>query len=1015
MRNILYALLLLFCVSEVMAQQRSIKGRVTDSEGIELPGVAVMVRGTGKGTITDIDGIYMIKLPEDATTLEFSYVGMRPQQIKVGEQKVINVTMIDETKDLDEVVVIGYGAVKKKELTGAVTQVKSEDLNRIISADLGGALQGMVSGVSVTASSGAPGAGNEILIRGISSVNGSNTPLYVVDGIPQEGDPRLSTNEIETIDVLKDAASCAIYGTRGAAGVILITTKKGQKGDLKVSVNANYGIQHITSQNYLMDAYEQTYFNLISNRNIVGTTDDKVHLDLYRSAEYFQNNTSLVDEVFVDNAPTQNYSVNMSGGNNTSTYNFTVGYFDKKGVIINSDYSRINARGAFNFKSGKWTIGGSVAMSAEDTEYSPYNIMVQTIKYYPTQSPLDPDDDIFVTVGGEEQNRANWVIKMFSNEDAQEMMSANASMNINYEIIKGLSISSRLGLNGSYGYRSQFSPYQKIIDVDGKEISKPEDSYIKMQSINRRSMVGDLGLQYKVSAKDHNVTLFAALTGEKYTFNGFRAEKFGVKDNDIKVLNSGSINATAKNDNNYINTLVGTIGRVQYDWKGRYLLNASVRCDGSSKFHKDNRWGVFPSVSAAWNISEEPFFKQAAEVVNNFKLRASYGTTGNQSFGPYTYSASINPSYDYTFGTDASSYPGLGYTQTAYSNSEVKWETSKQLNFGVDIAFLSNKLTLAAEYYKTDKSDMLFPVDLPGSTGSPTSVVLNVGNMTNSGVELSAQYRDNIGKVWYNVNATFSTNQNEITRINGQGGFMYTNDWGLIPESKNTSRCTVLAEGYEAGAFFLYPTDGVIKTQEELDEYRKIVPTAKMGDLRYVDSTPDGKISDDDRRYAGSGLPKYEIGLNYQVMYKGFDLYMNWYAALGHEIMNGSRAVAYGYGRHKDLVASWSERNQDSPIPAYRGDVKGHPNYAAHTDFWLEDGSFLRLRNVTLGYTLPKAIMQKAKIDKLRFYVSAQNLFTITKYNGYDPEIGGGVSSRGLDKGNYPISALFTLGLNVSF
>lgn len=998
---------------QVFAQAITVKGVVKDSAGEPVIGANVVVVGTTNGTITDFDGNFTIKANKNAR-LEISFIGYKNTVVKVSPN--MNIVLKDDTQLLDDVVVIGYGAVKKKELTGAVAQVKAEDITRINTSDLGNALQGMVSGVSVTAESGAPGAGSEILIRGVASVNGQNTPLYVVDGVPQEGDPRISPNEIETIDILKDAASCAIYGTRGAAGVILITTKKGKEGKMSASFDASYGIKKITSSDYLMNTQEQTYFNLLYKRNTgtSNTFDDTTLLDLYRSLQYYHNDTNLLDQVFVDNAATQNYSLTLSGGNNGLTYSIMNGFYKQEGSVINSGFNRYNTRINLGYKRKRFTMNASVGLSVEGTDYSPAGLILQAIKYSPTQPEIKPGDS-FETVGGEEQNRLTYVLDSFFSEDYQRMTNSFANFNINYELFKGFNVSGRVALKESGGYRRQFRPYKEIKDQDGELITKPEDSYISMISTNRNSIVWDFGAQYRKTVKGHKVTAFAGVTGEEYVFEGFTAKKQGVVDNDIKVLNGGSLNPSATSSDNYVNRLIGSIGRLQYDWRGRYLVSASIRCDGSSRFASSNRWGFFPSASAAWNISDEPFFKPLSKVVNNFKLRGSYGTTGNQNFTPYTFSGVITNGYDYVIGDASNQSLAIGSIQSEYSNQNVKWETTRQYNIGVDLALFNNKFTLAAEYYSTDKKDMLFPVTLPGSTGATRTLVMNVGNMTNSGYELTARYRSAIKGFSYDFSGTFSTNKNKVTKINGDGTRISAFPQGLVSGAAARSQVTFIAEGYEARAFFLYPTDGIINTPEKLAEYQKINPTAQMGDLIFVDTNKDGEISDDDRVYSGSGLPKYEIGFNMQFRYKGFDLYANLYSALGHKIMNGSRATAYGYGRHKDLVAQYTDFNTDSPIPTYRGDVKGHENYRADTDLWLEDGSYLRLKSITLGYSLPKALVTRMRLSNLRFYISGQNLFTLTRYSGYDPEIGGGINKRGMDMGNYPTFATYSLGLNLSF
>lgn len=998
---------------QIFAQSITVKGVVKDSNGEAVIGANVVVVGTTNGTITDFDGKFTIKANKNAK-LEVSFIGYKNTIVKVSPN--MNIVMKDDTQLLDDVVVIGYGAVKKKELTGAVAQVKSEDLTKFNTSDLGNALQGMVSGVSVTAESGAPGAGSEILIRGVASVNGQNTPLYVVDGVPQEGDPRISPNEIETIDILKDAASCAIYGTRGAAGVILITTKKGKEGKLSASFDASYGIKKITSSDYLMNTSEQAFFDLLYKRNTgtEDTYDDKTLLDLYRSIQYYHHDTNLLDQVFIDNAATQNYSLTLSGGNNGLTYSIINGFYKQDGSVINSGFNRYNTRINFAYKRKRLTLNASVGLSIENTDYSPSGIILQSVKYSPYQPEIKPGDT-FETVGGEESNRITYVLDSFFSKDDERNTNAFANFNLNYELFKGFNVSARVALKESHGYRKQFRPYKEVKNQDGELVTKPEDSHVTMTSNNRNSIVWDFGAQYRKTIKGHKLTAFAGVTGEEYVYEGFEAKKQGVLDNDIDVLNGASLNPSATSKDSYVNRLIGSIARLQYDWKSRYLISASIRCDGSTHFSSSNRWGVFPSASAAWNISDEPFFKPLVRVVNNFKLRGSYGTTGNQNFTPYTFSSVITNGFDYVVGSGNDQFLGVGSIQSNYSNKDVKWETTRQYNIGLDLALFNNKFTFAAEYYSTNKKDMLFPVTLPGSTGSTSTVVMNVGNMTNSGYEFTARYRSVIKKFSYDLSATFSTNKNEVTRINGDGTRISAFPQGLVSGAAARSQVTYIAEGYEAGAFFLYPTDGVINTPEKLAEYQKLNPTAEMGDLIFKDTNGDGTISDDDRVYSGSGLPKYEIGFNMQFNYKNFDLYANFYSAVGHKIMNGSKATSFGYGRHKDLVAQYSAFNTDSPIPTYRGDVKGHENYRADTDLWLENGSYLRLKSISLGYTLPKAILARMRISNLRFYISAQNLFTLTKYSGYDPEIGGGINKRGMDMGNYPIFATYSAGLNLSF
>ncbi len=1011
-RSLIVILFTMLFTFQINAQMVDASGIVVDETDQPAIGASVVIKGTSTGTITGMDGEFSIKAKK-GDIIEISYVGYKTVETEARPGLKIQLEL--ETQVLDELVVIGYGAVRKKEVTGAVTKVKSDDIQKQLTSDLGSSLQGMVAGVSVASESGAPGAGSTILIRGVTSVNGGNTPLYVVDGVPQEGDPRINPNEIESLDILKDAASCAIYGTRGAAGVIMITTKTGAEGRPKIVFDAFYGVKKITSQDFLMNATEQTYFNIACKRDDLplGQTDNNIILDLNKQPGYFHNNTNLLDAVFVDNARTQNYSATVTGGSMGINYSVVAGYSESQGSIINSGYNRLNLRANVGYTSPnkKLKANASLGLTRENTERASSSILLQAIKYVPTQPSLD--GGTFESGNGESDNRIKGILDSYYSTDNQRMNNSLFNVSMNYEILKGLNLNARVAINNSNGYRNLFRPYNKIISSTGDVISKPEDSYVSQESINRESFNWDFGIQYKRKFEAHQLTLLGAMSGEEYKYEGFLAKKQGVLDNELPTLNGSSINPSAQSRANYINRLIGTIGRLQYDWKSRYLISASVRYDGSSKFDSKNHWGLFPSASAAWNVSDEAFFEPATGVINNFKIRASYGTTGNQSFNPYTFAAAIQNGIDAAIGVGEDL--GLGSIQTAYANSDVKWETSKQYNFGFDLGLWRNKLTLTAEYYKTNKSDMLFPIIIPSSNGTTTPVTLNVGDMTNQGVEVAAQFRSRIGQLSYNLSATFSTNDNKITRISGDGTRISASTTGLVQGAPDQSRVTYLAEGYPAGSFFLYKTDGIINTAEELAAYQKIKPSADYGDLMYQDLNGDGLLTDSDLQYCGSGLPDYEIGFNLGLEYKGFDLYANLFAALGHEIMNGSKATAYAYGRHKDLLGAYSESNTDSPIPSYRGDIKTHPNYQGNTDLWLEDGSYLRLKTVTLGYTLPDGVLKRMKLSKLRFYVSGQNLFTLSKYSGYDPGIGGGIATRGMDIGNYPISATIMGGLNLSF
>ena len=505
---------------------------------------------------------------------------------------------------------------------------------------------------------------------------------------------------------------------------------------------------------------------------------------------------------------------------------------------------------------------------------------------------------------------------------------------------------------------------------------------------------------------------------EKYTFKSFFADRKDLISNDLPSLGAATGESlvgvgTGTWGQDRVSTLVGMLLRAQYSYADRYLFSASVRRDGSSRFSKDNRWGYFPSVSAGWNISEENFWKPVKDIVNSFKLRVSYGTTGNQNFGDYTTAATISQKYDYAFIGSNGLVLNNGSIQTVYANANSKWETTEQFNLGFDLAFLQNKLTFNTDLYLSKKRNMLFPLKIPpvAGTGNNGSVVLNVGDMENKGIEMALGWRDKISTVNYRVNATFTRNINTVTRMAGTNK---RSPMGTISTGNSNDQITFLCEGMEAGVFMMMPTNGIVNTDQKLAEYQKLRPDAKMGDLMYVDQNGDGLLNDDDRVNCGSGAPEAEIGLNYGLDWNGFDFSMNWYASIGNEIVNGSKVTSYQNGVNKDQVYQWSMYNPYSTIPRI-ADSK-HYNTRAYADIWVEDGSFVRLKNIVLGYSLPKHLVTKWGLGKLRFYVAADNLLTFTKYDGYNPEVGNdGLATKGLDMCTYPIAIQMRGGIQLDF
>ena len=1011
---------LLSGIGGIQAQQITVRGVVTDAEsGETLIGVNILLeKQSGEsstlGTVTDIDGNYTIDAAIN-DVLSFSYTGMETKNISITSE-LLNVVMDPAAVNMDEIVVIGYGTARKKEIAGAVTQIKSKELQRINTADVASALQGQVAGVSVIAGSGEPGAAAQIQIRGITSLNGSNTPLFVVDGIPQDGDPRLSRNEIETIDILKDAASASIYGTRGAAGVILITTKQGKEGKTKVSLDALYGTQRINEGLPLMNANDQIYFETLREKYVDGTNGPAVN----NNPDWLNNDTDLRNLVQNDGALSKSYNLGLSGGVENFSYNVVGGVFNQEGILINSGFKRYNARVNTNYKKGRWNIRAITSVSTEKNERLDGGLLLLATRYLPYFPDLSLDQEVFDIFGGESETQTNFLVQRFKRTNVTNRDRINGSLNVGFEIAKGLKLNANLGSGITSIRGKEIIPPFSTRDLETGEIeSDPTRNYIEQNSSRARTYSWDAGLTYRKKMGKHTITALGSFSVDERAYEYFEAGRQGIANNSIEVLNIGTINPYANsgvgNQQNYVIKTVGTLGRLMYNYNDRYLLSASVRRDGSSKFAEENRWGVFPSVSAAWNISSESFWEPLSNVSDNFKLRASYGTTGNESFPAYQYSTVVNQGADYYFGNIES----FGAVQSNFANGLVKWETSQQINIGIDLGLWQNKLTFTADVYNTKKKDMLFPIRLPSSagalSGNGANLILNVGDMTNQGVELALNYRSRIGKLKWNIGAIYTKNVNEITSINGSTDLIYNANSISVLGDIN-SAVTTLALGHEVSSYFLYKTNGTIKNEADLEVYQEMVADARLGDLRFVDTNGDGNISDSDRVYSGSGLPDYELGLNVNLSYRGFDIITQWFGSIGHEIINGSAAYAYNFRRHEGLLNMWTPENPTSDLPIHRGTSKDHVNYTGTSDLWLEDGTYVRLRVATLGYTLPGKVTKKFGVNNLRLYVSAQNPLTFTKYTGFDPEVGGNnVATRGLDSGRYPISKQFLFGLELDF
>ncbi|WP_228530220.1 SusC/RagA family TonB-linked outer membrane protein [Tamlana sp. I1] len=996
--------------------QEGVSGKVLDENGVPLPGVAIIIKGTNTGAATDFDGVFTIDA-SSGNTLVFSFLGYKAQEITLTNQTFLNVSLEPDAQSLEEVVVVGYGTQKKKEVTGAVGLVTSDVIAKAPVADLGESIQGQVAGVNVQSSSGRPGEAANIQIRGLGSV--SNTalgPLYVVDGVPFQGNPNIPTEQIEKIDILKDGAAAAVYGTRASNGVIIITTKKGSKGELKVNFSTYGGIQNITSGTPLMNTKQQMYAEKVKLEAL-----GREPLIFFFNPDALDYDTDFVGDVQNNNAGIQNYSLGVSGGSDNLTMNLSADYFNQDGVLINSGFNRLSTRLNGQFTKGKFRAFASLAISQENREQEPWALYEYAISQRPWQPAINQiksSGENTVDIPVRNAILYSYLSRELQNQDDREVNSTNIAVNLEYEFFDGFSYQANLGMNTWNYARKFFRPQYLVNDYQGNynpTASRPDAMLDEDFIFTQRRVLENL-FKYNKSFGKHNINLLGVLSYEEFTSKTLSTGVIGLLSNDTPVLGAG-VEATKPSSYDFVNNLTGKLVRLQYNYDERYLFSASYRRDGSSNFAPSNRYGDFMGFSAGWNISEENFFN--VDAISSLKLRASWAEVGNQSIPPYSYSSQIESGINYPFGPNEEL--AVGAIQRRYADPNIKWETSISSNIGIDLNMFKNRLSFTADIYETKKEDMLIEERLPPSSGTYHTRALgvydvrttNAGDMVNRGVELAMSYKNETsGGLKYNLAATFTKNKNEVTDLNGvERG--YGNGRPVVSLGENIDYTTYLAKGYEAGAFFLVQHAGIIKTDEQLAEYRKIEASAQIGDMMYVDENGDGVINDNDRVYSGSGQAEYEMGFNFNLDYKGFDLYAQTYFSQGAEIYNGARLYAYTQGRHQEQYYMWSPQNAGSNVPTDRESAY-HNNVRARSDYFLEDGSYFRIRNITLGYTVP--LQDTNILKRARVYFTAMNPFTFTNYTGYDPEVGGdGIFTRGVDRGNYPVTRRFILGVQFNF
>mgnify|MGYP002729317866 FL=1 len=1015
---------------------QTVKGTViSGSDNEPLIGASVMVQGTKNGAVTDLDGNFAISA-KNGQTLEVSYLGFITQKVKVTGS-VINVTLLEDKQSLDEVVVVGYGVQKKKLVTGATVQLKGDDIAKLNTTNPLSAMQGQTPGVNIVSTSGQPGASMSVTIRGLGTV-GNSQPLYLIDGVG--GDiTTLNPADIESIDVLKDAASAAIYGAQAANGVVLVTTKSGKEGVSKITYDGYVGWQTLGRKFEMLNANQYMQIMDEALLNSYMSPIDWTSLSAIRDANGNVYNTDWIDQAVDNGALTTSHSLAFTGGSKTSTYSISGGYTGQDGLIGGSDvsyYKRYNLRANSEHKmwNGLVTIGEHVGFVYKDSRgMGTGNIYNNNLRSAFSTSPLvpvyDANGNYYSTVDSDwNKNDGNpYGTMMMNRYNQSKNTSVDANVYVQIEPVKNLKFKTVFGLSyGGSNYRS-FTPIYKFTPQSGNGITK-----VNQSNGNGTSLVWTNTLTYDFDIKDHHIS--ALLGSETTKYDGESTGSYGVNltagfDDweHAYVENTEKGHADRKVSGGPYDATRGQsfFARLGWSWKDRYMVNATMRADGSSKFAKGHRWGYFPSVSAGWTLTEEDFMKSAASWLDFLKLRLSWGQVGNANINCYQYLAPVttsNTNYNFgaTGGTDA--WVMGAYTERL-ANEKVKWETSEQYNVGLDARFLRQHLSLTLDGYIKSTKDWLVqaPIRATAGTGGP---VINGGDVKNKGIEVGLSWNDNIGRDFtYSVGANFAYNHNEVGNIPTLDGIIHGKDNQIFQNAEEFYRAE---NGHGIGYFWGYKTAGIFQNQKEINDWIAAgngiyQADVKPGDVKYVDINHDGVINASDKVDLGNGLPKYTFGFNVNLAWKGFDLSANFTGAAGFQIAQSYRDPSSSQANYsRRILKRWTGEGTSNEIPRVTyGDVGNW----LFSDLYLQDGDYIRLQNLTMGYDFKKLISWKG-LSKMRLYFQVQNLFTLTKYDGMDPEIGSfngtdGNSSdawvSGVDMGYYPHPRTFIVGLNLAF
>lgn len=1021
------SMLAVLCVSFSFAQKK-ITGKIVTQNGDALAGVSIQIKGTSAGTTSDNVGEFSITVNSGAT-LVISHIGYKAQEIVIKNQTSVSIVLEEEKNELTQVVVIGYGTVKKSDLTGSVVSVKSEDLKAIPATSFDQQLQGRAAGVQVTTLSGKPGSEPSIRIRGTTSINAGNEPLYVIDGMLVNSDggdmttgvtlgPRIGAlaainpNDIESIEILKDASATAIYGSRGANGVVIITTKRGKAGAGTVTFDAYYGEQEVAHQLDLLNAAE--FANFVNDAKLNANATP-----VYVNPKNLGAGTDWQDELY-RRAPMANYQVTVSGGDEKTKYSISGGYFDQDGIIINSNFKRYSFRTNLDREVNKrLTVGNSLSyakISSTGVLTNAGTIVPGVVSEAIFFNPVLPVYDSTVKGGYTFENDRGTILGN-PIADAKEYNSFTTSSRIlgnvyaRYKILPSLELKSSFGIDGFTQKENSFGPNF----LKRTQASMGEAAVGTVQGL---TWLNENTLTFNKTIKEKNViNAVAGFTVQKFNNESLFAYAFDFPDSRTGYHDiSAGLNPQKSVNGESQWTLVSYLARANYSLDDKYLFTVTGRADGSSKFAEENKWGIFPSGAFAWRVSKEKFMENA-KAISDLKLRLSYGVIGNQAIPPYQSLALVGPYGQGVFNSSQGSEVFTGLEPLSYVNKNLKWESTRQGDVGFDLSMFKTRLNLTFDYYQKKTYDLLLSTPIPTTTGFATTL-LNVGNISNKGFDIDLRSTNLTGALKWTTAVNFSVNRNKVTNLNTETDIILAG-------------ASLLRTGLPIGTFYGYVFDGIFQSDEEAAKSPVLVgqeqgssnpaAIAKAGDRKYRDINGDGKIDANDRTILGSAQPDFTWGLNNSFSFKGFELSFFFQGSQGNKMANFNSYSLLNFTGQNNVLAEaglnrWTPEHPSNQYP--RALSSGSLDVGIFSSAIVEDASYVRLKNVTIGYYIPSKILDRAKIKSFRVYVSATNLLTITNYTGYDPEAntyGQSTTLIGIDAGGYPQARTYTAGVSVGF